>query len=273
MGHSLQQIKKKLKVANNIAKLSKIIEMTAISKLYKEQYLLKTHTIYTKQIKYILQNAINNSIVNNQHINTISNKQLLYIMLPDKGLCGDIVIKLTKKINSYLSRTHDDNYIVIIGKSAKKIFNKSNYNIFSSFDINISKYDLIYKLMKIVKNIFIANEIIKISIAYTKFKSIFEQEALIEEVWPIKQYSNNNNFYVFEPSVKYILIDILPYYIEISLNNALLNACASEQAARIIAMKHSRDNAYEVLHSLTNSYNKARQEKITNDILDLSNGK
>jgi F-type H+-transporting ATPase subunit gamma len=271
---NLQQIKKKLQVANNIAKLSKVIELMSISKLYKKQNLLKSHNIYTKHVRCMLQNSIENTnLINNQYMNNMNSKKLLYIIFPDKGLCGNIITKLYKKVNSYL--TYNDNYyIIIVGKKAKNIFIKNSYTIIASFDTGISNDELIYKLMEVVTKFFAVNRITKINIAYTKFKDLFNQEAIIEEIWPIKKSVNINkqNSYIIEPNIQKILLNLLPYYIKISLNNALINACISEQAARIIAMKNSRDNAYNILLSLTNFYNKARQEKITNDILDLSNG-
>ncbi|MDR0915264.1 MAG: F0F1 ATP synthase subunit gamma [Endomicrobium sp.] len=275
MVQNLQQIKKKLQVTNNIAKLSKVIEMMAISKLYKKKNLLNIYTIYVKRIRYMLQHSINNNMINNQYISIANNNCLLFIVSPDRGLCGSIVTKLTKKVYSYLDLAYNNNnYIVLIGKKVKKIFNKGNSTIVTSFDTNMLNNELIYELMEIITKFFSTGKITKIIVAYTKFENMFNQKALIEEIWPIQQFNNcnNNHNYMFEPNVQYVLMDLLPYYIEIALYNTLLNAYVSEQAARIIAMKNSRNNACDVSMSLTNFYNKVRQEKITSDILDLSNG-
>ena len=101
------------------------------------------------------------------------------------------------------------------------------------------------------------------------------QEPVIEEILPIKtdkNFQENKMDYIFEPDPQSILKDMLPYYFEVEFYSAFMNAYASEQAARMTAMKNAKDNASDISASLTNIYNKSRQEKITNEILDLANG-
>jgi F-type H+-transporting ATPase subunit gamma len=90
-------------------------------------------------------------------------------------------------------------------------------------------------------------------------------------VFETKTDSTTNGTSIFEPNKEDILQELLPYYLEIQLFNALLQAFTSEQAAQMIAMQNAKNNARDIAEYLNLVYNKSRQERITNEILDLSN--
>jgi F-type H+-transporting ATPase subunit gamma len=147
----------------------------------------------------------------------------------------------------------------------------------ASFDMGTSfpKYDDIYPIIEIAKKLYISGEVAKVSVIYTEFRNMIVQEPAIEEILPIKpdkSFKENKMDYVFEPDPQKVLEDLFPYYFEVEFYSAFMNAYASEQAARMIAMKNAKENANDISASLTNIYNKSRQEKITNEILDLANG-
>ena len=100
------------------------------------------------------------------------------------------------------------------------------------------------------------------------------QEPVSKVLAPIKRDENfvNKGDHIFEPSSKEVLNGLIPYYFEVVFYDMLMNAYASEQAARMSAMSNANENAKEISASLTIIYNKSRQEKITNEILDLANG-
>ena len=130
-------------------------------------------------------------------------------------------------------------------------------------------------MIDIAKKFYLAGEVTSVVLVYTEFKNMLVQEPVIEEIFPIKQDKDFVDIgidYIFEPSSDQVLKDILPYYLEVVFYSALMNAYASEQAARMTAMKNAKENANEITLSLTNIYNRSRQEKITNELLDLANG-
>ncbi|MDR0890872.1 MAG: F0F1 ATP synthase subunit gamma [Endomicrobium sp.] len=275
MAQNLQQIKKKIQATKNIAKLSKIIELLATSRLHKSQHLLKTYTIYIAQFSNILIRLINNISFQEKHCNLANtNNGLFYIVFPAKGFCGDIGIKLIKKVNVYLSNHANYKYIVPIGGKYTNIILKGGKPVFQKFNIEQDQQKLVYQLLKIAKRLYKQKNITMISIAYTKFDSMLIQRAVVEDIISNNKYHKHDydDFnYIFEQNVNDLYVDLLPYYIEIAIKHALINSHVSEQAARIMTMKNSRDNAYDVLFHLTNFYNKIRQEKINYDILDLIN--
>ncbi|MDR3275453.1 MAG: ATP synthase F1 subunit gamma [Endomicrobium sp.] len=278
MAQNLQQIKKRIKTSDIIAQISKAMEMISASKIRKVQNSVEKHNPYAKKIKYMVQRIITNRDLT-EEIEKFSKEKtgnrLVYIISPDKGLCGGLIVNLFKKVSSYIQ---PNDYVVAIGKKAANSAAKYDYNVLASFNMGTSfpKYDDIYPIINIANNFYISGEVTKVSVIYTEFRNMLVQEPVIEEIFPIKPDKNFKGHkidYIFEPdSTEQVLKDLLPYYFEVEFYSTLMNAYASEQAARMTAMKNAKDNANDISASLINIYNKSRQEKITNEILDLASG-
>ncbi|MDR3256594.1 MAG: ATP synthase F1 subunit gamma [Endomicrobium sp.] len=276
MAQNLQQLKKRIKTSDSIAQIAKAMEMIAASKIRKAQDSVEKHNPYARKIKYMVQRILQDKDLNNG-IERFSmerdGKKLIYIISPDKGLCGGLVVNLFKKVSAYVQ---SGDYVVAIGKKAANEAARYDYNVLASFGMGTSfpKYDGIYPIIDIAKKFYISGEVAKVSVIYTGFKNMLIQESIIEEIFPVKSdksFKENEIDYIFEPDPQQVLKDLLPYYFEVEFYSALMNAYASEQAARMVAMKNAKDNASEISASLTNIYNKSRQEKITNEILCLMN--
>ena len=116
---------------------------------------------------------------------------------------------------------------------------------------------------------------------FAEFESILTQKPITGKLLPLKleQISDEvtlkevqeNDDAIFEPDAESFLLDLLPQYVETQIYNSLLQAYTSEQAARMMAMQNAKNNAFDIADYLTLVYNKSRQERITNEILDLTN--
>ncbi|GHT08225.1 ATP synthase gamma chain [Endomicrobiia bacterium] len=277
MAQNLQQLKKRIKTSDSIAQIAKAMEMIAASKIRKAQNYVEKHNPYARKIKYMVQRILTDKDLYDE-IEKFSKerkgKRLIYIISPDKGLCGGLVVNLFKKVSF---NVQSSDYVVAIGKKSANDATRYNYNMLASFGMGTSfpKYDDIYPIIDIAKKLYISGEVTKVSVIYTEFKNMLVQKPAIEEILPVKpdkSFKENKMDYIFEPDPQQVLEDLLPYYFEVEFYSAFMNAYASEQAARMTAMKNAKDNANDISASLTNIYNKSRQEKITNEILDLANG-
>lgn len=278
MEQNLQQLKKRIKASNNIAKIAKAMEMISASKIHKTQDYVDKHNPYSKKIRNIVQRIITDKGLHSkkmeQFLKERDGLRLVYIISPDKGLTGGLIVNLLKTAHEYLKNS---DYIVTVGKKALGEASKRGYNVLASFKMSTKfpNYDDIYPMIDIAKKFYIAGEVAKISLIYTEFKNMFIQEPVVEEIFPIKmrkKFKDTGIDYLFEPSPLEVLKDLLPFYFEVEFYSAVMNAYASEQAARMTAMRNAKDNAEDLCASLTNIYNKSRQEKITNELLDLANG-
>ncbi|MBO7611233.1 MAG: ATP synthase F1 subunit gamma [Elusimicrobia bacterium] len=278
MAENLQQVKKRIKTADSIAQITKAMEMIAASKIKKAQSAVEKNKPYADRVKFIVQKilaensdlALNSSFIS---LNSNSSKKLVFVISSDKGLCGGLLANIYKQV--YTNVTKDD-YVVTIGKKAQNFCIKNGYNVKASFNMGSSfpKYESIFPILKIMQNLYETKEISAVDVIYTNFKNRLVQEAVTKVLAPIERDENfvNKGEHVFEPSSKEVLDQLIPYYFEALFYNMLMNAYASEQAARMSAMSNANENAKEISASLTIVYNKSRQEKITNEILDLANG-
>ncbi|MDR3195456.1 MAG: ATP synthase F1 subunit gamma [Endomicrobium sp.] len=278
MAQNLQQLKKRIKTSNSIAQIAKAMEMISASKIRKAQDSVDKHNPYSRKIKNIAQRIITDQDLYSKEMEKFlkesEGKRLVYIISPDKGLAGGLAVNLLKTVNAYLK---DDDYIVVIGKKASGDVTRRGYNILASFEMGTKfpSYDDIYPMIDIAKKFYISGEVVKVSVIYTEFKNMLAQKPIVEEIFPIKpdqEFKEVSIDHLFEPSPFEVLKDLLPFYFEVGFYSAIMNAYASEQAARMTAMKNAKDNAKDIFASLTNIYNRSRQEKITNELLDLANG-
>ncbi|MCL2335566.1 MAG: ATP synthase F1 subunit gamma [Endomicrobia bacterium] len=277
MPQNLQQLKKRIKTSQSIAQITKAMEMIAASKIRKAQNSVEKHNPYAKKISFMVQKILTDRDLL-EGIEMFSKerrgKKFIYVISPDKGLCGGLVVNLFKKLNSYASK---DDVIVSVGKKAGNYALKYGYNVLASFNMGTSfpKYEDIFPMLELARKYYMSAEASAVSVVYTKFKNMLAQEAVAKEIFPVKQdenFKDNGIDYVMEPGGAQILKDLMPYYLEVEFYGALMNSYASEQASRMTAMGNAKENANEISQSLTNLYNKSRQEKITNEILDLANG-
>ena len=278
MAENLQQVKKRIRTSNSIAQITKAMEMIAASKIKKAQSAVERNKPYADRVKFTVQKilaentdlALNFSFVG---LNNGTQRKLVYVISTDKGLCGGLLANIYKQV--YTNVTKDD-YVVTIGKKAQTFCIKNGYNVKASFNTGSAfpKYETIFPMLKIMQILYERKEISSVEVIYTNFKNRLVQEAVTKVLAPIERDVNfvNKGDHVFEPSSKEVLDKLIPYYMEAVFYNMLMNAYASEQAARMSAMSNANENAKEISASLTIIYNKSRQEKITNEILDLANG-
>jgi F-type H+-transporting ATPase subunit gamma len=277
MAQNLQAIKKRIKTSQSIFQIAKAMEMIAASKIRKAQISVERYEPYAQKVAYIVQKILADKDVAeqiSQYVDIKEGRKAIFVISPDKGLCGGLVVNLFKKLASYASK---GDYVIAVGKKAIGTCFRYNYDVAATFNMGTTypRYESIFPLIEIAKNLFLSGDVTKTAVIYTHFKNMLVQEPIINEVLPMKKdkdFIDNGMDYIMEPSSKQVLKDMIPYYLEIEFYDALMNAYASEQAARMTAMKNAKDNADDISASLTNIYNKSRQEKITNEILDLANG-
>lgn len=278
MAESLQQIKKRIRTANSIAQIAKAMEMIAASKIKKAQTAVEKNRPYADKVKYVVQKILSESdnlVLNSSYVSikNINDKKLVYVISPNKGLCGGLLANLFRQVVNNVSK---QDYVVTIGKKAQTFCIKNGFNVVASFDIGtlFPKFSEIFPILKIMIDYYEKKEVSAVDVIYTQFKNRMVQEALTKKLVPIQKDKNfvNKGEHLFEPSPKEVLDDLIPYYVEVCFYDMLMNSYASEQAARMAAMSNAKENAHEISTSLTTAYNKSRQEKITNEILDLANG-
>lgn len=280
---STRQFRKKIKSAKNIAQITKAMEMIAASKMKKAQDQAKASRSYSlglEEISSVLTNQIDipsNPLLDSRNDN---GKELVLLIASDKGLCGAMLTNLTRLI----IQTYEDIggiQFICIGKRAKNIVRSVEGNIIADFDLGFSspKYEMVPAISKIISEKYLQEEMSRVSVIYTEFINTMMQKPAQKTLLPLSLIKKedelnlgNTVLYLYEPSAEKITESLLGMYLEKEIYQFLLEAYASEQSSRMVAMKNATDNAEELTSSLTLEYNQARQAGITAEIIDIGAG-
>lgn len=275
---SLLSLKKRIQTAQNVSKTTKALQMIATSKLKKAQdaaLLSRPYVDKLSEVSKQLTSKVDKQFLHDyMQKNEKVNKQLLIVMTPDKGLCGGMITTLAREIISFDNKYKP--YFITIGKKAELIVSKISKDIIASFPFGTSlpPFEVVYPITKIMDEYFLTKKVSHVKILTTKFVNLFTQVPAMKTILPVdieeEMEKAKNPYTSFEPNVTDILPALLKQYLEMMVYQSLLETYASEQGARTIAMKNATDNALMVIDELKLDYNKTRQEKITNEILDIS---
>jgi len=274
---TMLSLKRRIKAAQNISKTTKAMQMIAASKLKRAQEAATLARPYVDKLSGISQNLTTKIDDDSSHEymkkSSKTAKRLIIVISPDKGLSGALVSNLLKEVYRF-SPTNQD-YYIIIGKKAESSIVSLGKEVIASFPFGttLPSFEMVYPIAKIIDEYFLNEKVSEVKIISTKFTTVFSQTPTITDVLPIKlpeeKAEGKNSVMLFEPNLMELLPSLLQHYLEMIIYQSLLENYASEQAARMLAMKNATDNALEVIEEFKLDYNKLRQEKITNEILDI----
>lgn len=276
-------LKRRITAAQNVSKTTRAMQMIATSKLKRAEEAAVSGRPYSGTLTNLSQNLMERLEEKDFHdymkSPQSSNKNLLIVISPDKGLCGALIADIIHELLQFNSNNPNTIYI-IVGKKVEAHISSLGKEIIASFKFGttLPAFDMVYPILSIIDDYFLNQKVRSVKILSSHFKSIFSQIPKVRNILPIeisKTSSNENaniaGLTLFEPRPQDLLPSLLKHYLEIVFYQNLLEAYASEQAARMLAMKNATDNAIDISNELRLEYNKARQEKITNEILDIGN--
>ena len=278
---NLLSLKRRIQTAQNVSKTTRAMQMIAASKLKKAQTAALSLRTYAQKLITLSQNLTTKIQKENlpafmtERFDT--KKTLIIILSPDKGLCGGLITNLVKEFLKISSSKEEFLYITVGKKAERQVINLTKNEILASFQFGSTNptFDMVYPIVRIIDEYFIGKKVDAVKILYAQFENVFTQKPKITTLLPItiSQTANPDNSisYLFEPDLNTLLPSLLTQYLQMSLYQYLLESFASEQGARMIAMQNATTNAKDVISELRLEYNKSRQEKITNEILDITN--
>ena len=279
---NIRAIKKRIISVQNTAKITKAMEMVAASKMRKAQERALQSRPYAEKMSEVLADlaaqpksdiAIH-PLLEQRPVNNIA----VVHMTSDKGLCGGLNGNINKLSGMFILNQTAQVSMITVGKKGFEFMNRSGRNIRAEFTaISDRPYvDEALPIARIAIDDYSEGLIDQVFVAYPRFRSTAVQEPVMEQLLPIKaaefEEGTGNVEYIYEPDAKSVLDDLLPKYVEMKIYHALLETIASEQSARMVAMRNATDAAKEMIETLTLVYNKARQEQITTELLDITAG-
>lgn len=277
-------IRRRIKSAQNISKTTRAMQMIAASKLKRAQDAVTSSRPYVEKLVSLTQRAATSQNVSigkdflhpYMRIQKTSGKTLYIIIGPDKGLCGGLITNLLRE---YLKVRNDLSLFITVGKKIERPVASQKKNLIASFPFGstLPGYAAVYPLIELIDENFLNGGVDEVKILTTHFTSVFLQTPRISLLLPVVlsnetgvEKVDTGSSLLFEPPPAILLPSLLKRYIEMQIFQHLLESYASFQAAQMIAMQNATDNAKDIVNGLRLLYNKARQERITNEILDIS---
>jgi F-type H+-transporting ATPase subunit gamma len=195
----------------------------------------------------------------------------------DRGLCGGLNANMNRLTARFIMEQHVPVTLVVVGRKGRDFMYRHQYDIRAEFT-KISDRPTMQETLPIshvISDDYTKGHIDQVYLAYTRFVTTMTQNPTLELVLPIEPAlipTPETKEYIYEPNPSFVLNELLPRFVEMRIYHAILEAIASEQSARMVAMRNATDNANDVISDLTLTLNKARQEMITRELLDISGG-
>ncbi len=281
---SMRDIKRQITSVENTKKITKAMKMVAAAKLQKAQQRAEKAKPFFEQTKQTLAKA---SLKIDDNLHPLLAKRdkiekIGYIVITgDRGLCGPYNSRIIKQTEDLIAESSAESALVTIGKNGRNYFSRDNYEIISEY-IELSDkpgMNIAVTISQEVSELFLDGVLDKVYLIYTDFETILNHNVEVETLLPIEpaeikeeQEENSTGSYIYDPSEGAVLSSVLPQYLRNVIFGALLQAKASEFAARMTAMDSATENAEEMIEELTLSYNRARQAAITQEISEIVGG-
>jgi F-type H+-transporting ATPase subunit gamma len=279
---NLKEIRSRITSVGSTMQITSAMKMVSAAKLKRAQDSIIQMRPYANKLTALLENlsaSLDSSDGGVYSLERDIKKVLLVTITSNRGLCGGFnayIIKSAKTLinNDYKSAKVD---ILSIGKKSSEHFIKNEFSVTSTFDQLFSdlSFNNVSKIAEDIMQKFVNGEYDKIVLVYNQFKNAATQIIINENYLPISTIKDKEGVigdYLFEPTKKEIVEQLIPKSLKTQLFKAVLDSHAAEHGARMTAMHKATDNAGELKKELTLTYNKARQAAITGEILEIVGG-
>ncbi len=277
---SARALRRRVRSVRDTAKICKAMEMIATARMRRAQEQAITGRPYAEKISQVIAHLAAQREVGQIHPllqrREVNNIAVVH-MTTDRGLCGGLNASLNHLVGSFILEQTVPVSLVTVGAKGRTAMLRLGQNIRAEFTGISDRPTLLETLSisRVVTDDYVNCEVDLVYLAYPRFVSTVVQRPTIERLLPVeptKQPSTEEVEYLYEPDPSVVLGGLLPRYVEMKVYHAVLELVASEQSARMVAMRSASDNARELIGVLTMALNKARQETITKEICDISGG-
>ncbi len=285
---SLKEVKTRIASVNSTRKITSAMKMVASSKLHRAQQAIESMRPYERQLTRIMSTFVGSmeGEVDTAYAAQRDVKRVVIVLFTsNSSLCGgynaNAVKAFVKKVEEYRSHDIEICRVYAMGKKAAEAVGKlKNFDLVDkSALLDHPSYQEAAKVASELMDLYVKGDIDEVDLIYHHFKSAGTQILTTETFLPIDLHTDsteegatNNLNFIVEPSIGDIVNQLIPKSLHLRLYTALLDSLASEHAARMIAMQVATDNADDLLRELTLTYNKTRQQAITNELLDIAGG-
>jgi F-type H+-transporting ATPase subunit gamma len=281
----LRDIKRRIGSVQSTQKITRAMELIASSRIIKAQQRVDAARPYAEEMRSLMASVAKNAgsidhplLKQRDSVGTVGT----IIVTADRGLAGAYNSNVIRAAERDM-RDHEQTRLFVAGKKGISYFRFRGYELTGAWQgmSDQPRIDDAREVAKAAAGAFTNGDVDEVRLVYTRFESALRQQPVVLKLLPVPREDLDEGAppeggagpsYVFEPSPEDILGYLLPRYIEGAVYQGMLEAAASEHAARRRAMKAATDNADELIEGLTRVYNQARQAEITTEIMEVVGG-
>jgi len=284
-----REVKQRIKSVKNISQVTRALQAVSASKVRQAIGLLEDTRPYSTKAWQVLMHIASQPGREELHALLMTReevKEVLVILISgNRGLAGAYNTNVVKYALDKFDGHHGNVRYVTVGEKGRDLIFREGKNIYAEFTDLPDKpgYTDVSPVGRIAVDEFLAENVDEVHLVYTSFINRLKQQPTSKMLLPletspdarVKMFEGDHEYtgtYEYEPSREDILDELIPRFTMLQVFHAVLESIASEHAARMLAMKNATDNATELADVLQLEYNKARQQEITNEMLDIAGG-
>jgi F-type H+-transporting ATPase subunit gamma len=284
---STRELRRRIRSISSTAQITRAMQMVAASKMRKAQQAATNFRPFARLLYHIQRQATTRAIAFKDPLLEARpvKKRAVILVASDKGLCGALNSNVFRIAGRYDPHT---TVFIAAGRRAAQFVARTRRELLAEFPYgDTPRFDEARVIGTMVRDLFLKRTVDEVRIITSRFVNTLTQQAVDLELLPIGRLDGVNSAaadaeeaalaadtteFVFEPRPEVLLSYLLTRYVNILIYTTLLNAKASEQSARMVSMKSATDNADDMIKELTLAYNKLRQGRITQELLEIAGG-
>ncbi len=280
---NLRDIKRRIASVKSTQQITKAMKMVAAAKLRRAQDRIFEARPYSDKMQSVLESLAlrADSSAHPLLARREPKKVEVLVISSDKGLCGGFNTNIMRRSIEFLRKMTEDEItltLMVVGRKARDYYKRRPYPIAQEY-VNIMGalgYKHAQDMAQKIINAYLEEVVDEVYLIYNEFKSIVTQRVVVNRLLPLEAVEVHEGApvvdFIYEPSEQAIMNELLPKHFETQIYRALLESIAAEFGARMTAMDNATKNASEMIDLLTLSFNRARQEKITKELLEVVSG-
>jgi F-type H+-transporting ATPase subunit gamma len=286
---SAREMRMRIRSVKNISQVTRALEAVSASKVRKAMAAVAATRAYATKAWQVLTHVARQPGRENLHPLLTHRLQvrnvLVLVISGDRGLAGAYNTNVIRRVTQRFGHSGTPVRYVAVGRKGRDLLMRRRQQVIAEFS-NLPaapSFADVSAIGRLAVDEFIKGAVDEVYLVYTDFVNMARQDTLVKKLLPlevgdeagrVQDYTHQHlsAAYIYEPAEREILDEIIPRFTALQVYQAILESLASEHAARMVAMRNATDNAIELVGDLQLQYNKARQQTITNDLLDIAGG-
>jgi F-type H+-transporting ATPase subunit gamma len=278
---SLKAIRKRIGSVKSTQQITKAMKMVAAAKLRRAQMAAVSARPYAERLETLVAHLVTRVDPESHPLMRVrerSTRSLVLFVSSDRGLCGAYNSALTRALEAFLREQSTEHVFLTVGRKGQEHLKRLERSVLAhlSTPTPLNAPAVAREIARTTERRYLDGEVDQVHVVYNAFRSTLSQVPTVEPLLPLSReigkLAGEGRDYLFEPSAAEIIATLLPRLLEVRILHALLEAGASELAARMTAMDAATRNASEMIDTLTLQMNRARQAAITKELMEIIGG-